>query len=49
MFQSGKPVVANDFIAREEELFRLKTAVEHQSNMVLIAPRRYGKLKVLKS
>jgi hypothetical protein len=47
MFKNGKPVVAEDFIGREEELFRLKTAVEHSNSIVLIAPRRYGKTSLI--
>lgn len=47
MFKNGKPVVDKDFIGREEELFRLKTAVEHSNSMVLIAPRRYGKTSLI--
>ena len=38
MFKNGTPVVDKDFIGREEELFRLKTAIEHSNSMVLIAP-----------
>ena len=29
MFKNGKPVVANDFIGREEELFRLKSSIKN--------------------
>jgi AAA+ ATPase superfamily predicted ATPase len=47
MFKSGKPVVDKDFIGREEELFRLKTAIEHSNSIVLIAPRRYGKTSLI--
>ncbi len=47
MFKSGKPVLAEDFIGREEELFRLKSSVENSNSIVLIAPRRYGKTSLI--
>ncbi len=47
MFKNGKPVVAGDFIGREEELFRLRSSVENSNSIVLIAPRRYGKTSLI--
>jgi len=47
MFKSGKPVVCEDFIGRKEELFRLRSSVENQNSIVLIAPRRYGKTSLI--
>lgn len=47
MFKNGKPVVSDDFVGREEELFRLKNSCENLNSMVLIAPRRYGKTSII--
>jgi AAA+ ATPase superfamily predicted ATPase len=43
----GKPVLGSDFIGREDEIKYLLELLELGQNVVLIAPRRYGKTSLV--
>jgi len=46
-FPAGKPVTGKDLVGREEIVRQILTYVTHGENVVLIAPRRFGKTSVL--
>ena len=39
----GKPVLGSNFIGRQDELNYLTKLIQMNQNVVIIAPRRYGK------
>ncbi len=47
MFRVGSPVLGEDFIDRETELRQLAQYMNDRQNVILMAPRRYGKSSLI--
>ena len=47
-FEIGSPVIDTSFINRKKELKLLSFCIEQQQNVMLKAPRRFGKTSLLK-
>lgn len=43
----GKPVLGSNFIGRQDELNYLTKLIQMNQNVVIIAPRRYGKTSLI--
>jgi uncharacterized protein len=48
MFQVGKPVVGNEFLDRTKILKTFKQNIDNKQNLMIKAPRRYGKTSLAK-
>ncbi len=48
MFNTGKPVTGKDFIDRKKHLPLFKTYIDNNQNIMIKAPRRFGKTSIVK-
>jgi len=48
MFKTGTPVTGKNFIDRKEHLPLFKTYIDHNQNIMIKAPRRFGKTSLVK-
>jgi hypothetical protein len=47
LFPFGKVVTGSDFVGRKNEITKIKTFLSEGENIILIAPRRYGKTSLV--
>ena len=49
MYQVDKPVLGNDLIGRDRELQLIKELIRAGQSIVIIAPRRMGKHRIIRN